>query len=300
MKAPITFLETLTCQVGDEIKVPLSIKEMDNGIISFDFDIRIDSEFLEFKELIPNELFIENSLGDGIEYDYSKLEGADKPDMMKLHMHWQGTSPISNIGNTTVCNLIFKAIKNGMEYLKFLNDIPKFPDCDCLYYGEDGIMMDETVETYNNGKITIDLAYAPVTKLPKIDAKVGDIIECPITTTGMNDISAITLHLKFDNKILKYVKTVLSDELAVEGRALYNCVDMKDYGMWILAWSQLKPISQKEDESLVILQFECVGKGTSDLIWMLEQNEYCEYADKNAQVLPETDFTYVNGYVNSN
>lgn len=143
---------------------------------------------------------------------------------------------------------------------------------------------------------------APKTRVPKLRQKLGDIIEIPVKTdSGMKNISAITLSIMYNKNILRYIKTVLADELSVEGSGFSNAFQMQGEGnedtfIWRLAWSQIEPISQIAHESLCIIQFECINKGTTLLEWQWEDG-YCEYADAKAVPLTQTEDTYVDGYV---
>lgn len=143
---------------------------------------------------------------------------------------------------------------------------------------------------------------APVTRLPKLKVKVGDVIQVPIKKdTAMKNISAISLSFMYDKNLLSYVKTSLADELSIKDAGFTNAFQMPGEGnedtfLWRLAWSQLQPISQMAHESLCIIEFICLKEGTTVLEWQWE-NGNCEYADVTATPLTQTESTYVDGYV---
>jgi len=143
---------------------------------------------------------------------------------------------------------------------------------------------------------------APVTRVPKLRKKVGDVIQVPIKTDGgLKNISAISLSLMYDKNLLGYVKTALSDELSIRGSAFTNAFQMPGEGnedtfLWRLAWSQIQPISQLAHESICIIEFTCLKEGTTVLEWQWE-NGNCEYADSTATPLIQTESNYIDGYV---
>ena len=143
---------------------------------------------------------------------------------------------------------------------------------------------------------------APVTKLPKMKAKVGDVIEVPIKTTGMKNISAITLSFIYDKTYLQYIKTNLADELTAKDAGLANAFQVPGVGnenkfYWRMVFSQIKSITQNANESLCIITFKCLKAGTVKLEWQMDDPGINEYADATATVLPETEKTFVNGYI---
>jgi len=139
---------------------------------------------------------------------------------------------------------------------------------------------------------------APQTRLPKLNARLGERIEVRIKTSGMKNISAITLMFRFDPTILKHVKTVMADDLVVEGTGFHNIVPLTpNLAEWRFAWSQIEPMGQVPNESLATLQFDCIKTGTSQLTWSLDDTDKCEYADVNAEKQEESADTYINGYV---
>jgi len=141
---------------------------------------------------------------------------------------------------------------------------------------------------------------APKTRAPKIKATLGETIQIPIKTDNLKNISAISLSLKYDKRLLNYVKTTLADELTAKDAGYTNAFQMpgggnEDFFLWRLAWSQLDPISQLDHESVCIIEFECIEQGTTVFEWDIK-NGNCEYA-LDGIPLKQTEGTYVNGYV---
>lgn len=143
---------------------------------------------------------------------------------------------------------------------------------------------------------------APVTKLPKLKAKVGDIIEVPVNATGVKNISAITLSFFYDKTYLQHISTHFADEYTAKDAGMSNAFQMPGAGnenffLWRFVFSQIKPVTQKANESICIIRFKCLKKGTVNLTWQMDDPGICEYADATATVLPENEDTFQNGYI---
>ena len=146
---------------------------------------------------------------------------------------------------------------------------------------------------------------APITRAPKIKATLGEMIQIPIKTDKLKDVSAISLSLKYNKTFLSYIKTTLSDELTAKDAGYTNVFQMPGDGnenifLWRLAWSQLEPITQLAHETVCIIEFNCLETGTTVLEWQTE-NGNCEYAGGIPSTpLEQTDDTYIDGYVKIN
>lgn len=123
------------------------------------------------------------------------------------------------------------------------------------------------------------------TKVESVAGCPGSEIAVPITVTGMNGVSAISLALSYDVDKLDYlgyqdVNANLSDNLLIN----------ENNGRIMISWYSITPININEG-ILLWLRFDTGDNGDANLNWV---TSLCEYAGETGNVLTST---YTNGIV---
>jgi len=143
---------------------------------------------------------------------------------------------------------------------------------------------------------------SPVTIAPVISAPSNSAILVPITVTGFDSISAMTLRLEYDPAVLAY--TGYSDVNPILDKFMVNDIQISPYlHMVMMSWSDVVPMSLPNNSKLLDLNFTYLsGSGTTALAWNNTVNggADCEYADATGEPLldePTSQF-YINGEVN--
>lgn len=150
MNAPVSILQSRDVILNDIFESQCSVG-VATSIISFHFEIRIDSEFLLFQSILPSQRF--NGL---LESSFEPLEGAQKKEMMKLTVDYNGEGPIDIVQNEVLFSIQLEAKElTESTTVKFLNNLPLFPFCDCFYIGGDGILMQEEGVVFINAQISV-------------------------------------------------------------------------------------------------------------------------------------------------
>lgn len=121
-----------------------------------------------------------------------------------------------------------------------------------------------------------------VVSLSNIAANIGDTVTISLNASELNDVSAITLSVKYDSAVLTWVGT---DSVAAElnaGTFLSNVIDNNLRA----AWFSLNPTSF--NKKLFDLKFVYNG-GTSSIYFVANQ---CDFASSSQRTIP---VTYIHG-----
>ncbi len=143
---------------------------------------------------------------------------------------------------------------------------------------------------------------APVTTIPSITGCPGGAALLPVTVTGFNGITAISLRIQYDTAVIKFVSLTSSDTALHE--LMYNDLPVSGSIRKILvAWSDAIPRSISDGNKLFDLNF-IFKSGTAAITFNNDINDgvECEYAGPEGDALIDTPtaFYYINGQVTNN
>lgn len=160
---------------------------------------------------------------------------------------------------------------------------------------------------------------APITKIGSPTCNVGDIVAVPITTSGYQDVIALTLSVRYNKNFLQYIDTVVADEFKVGGPFNdgilindYQLAGNADFRCIAAAWYKIggKGIAQVPDETVMYHRFKALTPASANLVFVdktiKNPQTVCEWgaveADENGNIInlyamPEPTGTYVGGTI---
>jgi len=127
---------------------------------------------------------------------------------------------------------------------------------------------------------------------------VGDTISIPVSinmATGIG-VSAFSFAINYDTTRLQCVSIPTGIHPAIESAFLSNCGFFTNLGpnslqsgrQFRVAWFDLNPVSFSG--VMFLLQFRVLSSGYSAVTWDLSTPGNCEYADVNADIIPNVNF----------